>query len=166
VQKWRHKRSSSFLFALRNYAQGRRSTCAELKCHAEEISEVKRRAGFFGIMRALIEAARQRPAQIAPARHRPSSYDLVVIGTPVWAWSASSPFRAYLMDNEKSLPQVAFFCALGSRGSESTFAQMQKLASKAPRAKAMFKTRDVAAGRVSSRLAEFVRACRNGAKHA
>ena len=40
------------------------------------------------------------------------------------------------------------------------------LVGKAPRAKAMFKTRDVAAGCVSSRLAEFVRACRNGAKHA
>jgi hypothetical protein len=43
---------------------------------------------------------------------------------------------------------------------------MQELAGKAPRAKAMFKTRDVAAGGVSSRLAEFVQACRNGAKHA
>ncbi len=137
----------------------------ELKCDAEEINEVNSRAGFFGIVRSLIEAARQRPAQIAPAKHSPSSYDLIIIGTPVWAWSVSSPVRAYIIANEKSLPQVAFFCTLGNRGSESTFAQMQKLAGRAPVATAMFKIRDVGAGRLSPRLAEFVQACRNGAKH-
>lgn len=131
---------------------------AELKCDAEEIIEAESRTGFLGIMRSLIEAARQRPGQIVPARHNPSSYDLVVIGTPVWAWSVASPIRAYLMENGKHLPQVAFFCTLGHRGSESTFAQMQDLAGKVPRAKAAFKTRDVAAGSFPPRLAEFVRA--------
>jgi flavodoxin len=98
---------------------------AELKCDAEEIVVTISRTGLLGIMRSLIEAMRQRPASIKPTRFDPSSYDLVVIGTPVWAWSVSSPIRAYLIENGKNLPLMAFFCTLGNRGDDSTFAQMQ-----------------------------------------
>ncbi len=134
------------------------SLAAELKCDAEEIIATKSHAGFLGITRSLIEAMRQRPAQIAPASRSPASYDLVVIGTPVWAWSVSSPVRAYLAENASKLPQVAFFCTMGSRGDDGTFAQMQDLAGKAPRATVAFKMQDVVAGNFRPRLAEFVQA--------
>lgn len=132
----------------------------ELKCDVEEIVDVRSRTSFLGIIRSLIEAMRQRPARIARAKLRPSSYDLVLIGTPVWAWSVASPVRAYLMEHGKNLPHVAFFCTLGNRGSERTFAQMQDLIGKAPRAKAAFAMRDVVAGRFPPQLAEFVQALR------
>jgi hypothetical protein len=131
---------------------------AELKCDAEEIVATKSRAGFVGIMRSLIEAMRRRPAQIATARFNPSSYDLVVIGTPVWAWSVSSPIRGYMIDNSNNLPQVAFFCTLQHRGDEAKFAQMQDFAGKVPRTKVAFRAEDVIAGRFRSGLAEFIRA--------
>jgi flavodoxin len=131
---------------------------AELKCDSEEIVATKNRAGFVGIIRSVIEAMRHRSAQIAAARFNPSSYDLVVIGTPVWAWSVSSPIRAYLIDNNKNLPQVAFFCTLQHRGDEATFAQMQDLAGKVPRTKVAFRAEDVIAGRFRSGLAQFIQA--------
>ncbi len=126
---------------------------AELKCDAEEVVVIKSRTGFVGIIRSLIEAMRQRPAQIATARLSPSSYDLVVIGTPVWAWSLSSPIRSYLINNNKNFPEVAFFCTLQHRGDEATFAQMQDLAGKVPRTKVAFRAADVIAGRFRSGLA-------------
>jgi flavodoxin len=131
---------------------------ADLRCDTEEIVAVKSRDGFFGIMRSLIEAIRQRPADIRPTRSTAAAYDLVIIGTPVWAWSVSSPVRAYLMANKKNLPRVAFFCTLGNRGDDSAFAHMQSLAGKAPFATAAFKMRDVTVGRYRERLATFVRA--------
>ena len=131
---------------------------AELKCDTEEIATADDRAGFLGITRSLIEAIRKRPARIVSARVNPSSYDLVVIGTPVWAWSVSSPIRAYLINNGNNLPQVAFFCTMGGRGSEGTFAQMQDLAGKPPRATAAFTTPQVLAGDFPRQLAEFVQA--------
>ena len=131
---------------------------AELKCDVEEIIATKDHAGLLGITRSLIEATRHRPAQIKPASRNPASYDLVVIGTPVWAWSVSSPVRAYLMENAKRLPPVAFFCTFGNRGDNSTFAQMQELVGKAPRASVAFKMRDVVAGNFRPRLAEFAQA--------
>jgi hypothetical protein len=68
------------------------------------------------------------------------------------------PVRAYLIDNNKNFPQVAFFCTLQHRGDEATFAQMQELAGKVPRAKVAFRTADVTAGRLRSGLADFIRA--------
>jgi flavodoxin len=136
---------------------------ADLRCESEEIVPVKSRAGFLGVMRSLIEAMRRRPAAIEPARSSAAAYDLVIIGTPVWAWSVSSPVRAYLMANRKNLPRVAFFCTLGNRGDDGALAQMQSLVGEAPHATAAFKMRDVAAGRFRETLAAFVRALETSA---
>ena len=128
------------------------------KCDVEEIVEVEDRVGFFGYVRSLVEAMRKRPSAIARGKGDPSSYDLIIIGKPVWAWSVSSPVRAYLMANKECLPQVAFFCTLGGRGSESAFTQMQYLVGKDPRARCSFATGEVIAGSYGLRLAAFVKA--------
>jgi hypothetical protein len=41
----------------------------------------------------------------------PTDYDLVVIGTPVWAWTMTPAIRTYLAVH--TLPEVAFFCTYG-----------------------------------------------------
>ena len=73
-----------------------------LQCDLEEITEPKPRTGFLGYIRSLLEATRKRPSTITPKKHDVSSYALVVVGTPVWAWSLSSPVRAYLMSTKGS----------------------------------------------------------------
>ena len=85
----------------------------ELSADEEEVVDLTPRQGFLGYCRSLIEARWQLPPKIALAKHIPSSYDLVVIGTPVWAWSVSSPVRAYLLAHKASPPNVAFFCTMG-----------------------------------------------------
>src|SRR6185436_10522562 len=105
-----------------------------LDCDVEEIVETRRRSGLLGYVRAVLEARRKRPAAITLVQKNPSSYDLVIVGTPVWAWSVSSPVRAWLGSNRLRLPDVAFFCTFGGAGSEQAFAQMQTLAGKPPRA--------------------------------
>jgi hypothetical protein len=83
-----------------------------------------------------------------------------VIGTPVWAWSVSSPVRAYLTANKDRLPAVAFFCTLGGAGSETAFAQMQDIVGKAPRATCAITARDIAAGGEGAQVSAFARALR------
>jgi flavodoxin len=134
------------------------SLAAALKCDSEEIVEAKSRSGILGYLRSVIEARRRSPAAIALPTRDPSSYDLIVIGTPVWAWSLSSPVRAYMMANAARLPAVAFFCTLGGAGSDRAFAQMQDVAGKPPRASFAVTAQDVASGASAPRLAGFVRA--------
>ena len=129
-----------------------------LKCDLEEITEPKLRTGFLGYVRSLLEARRKRPSTIAPKKHDVSSYDLVVIGTPVWAWSLSSPVRAYLMATASQLPEVAFFCTLGAKGSENAFAQMTALVGKKPRAVCAITQRDALSGTHLDRLSAFEKA--------
>lgn len=132
-----------------------------LKCDVEEIVELKSRAGFLGYVRSLVEAMQKRSSAIARGKRDPSFYDLIVIGTPVWAWSVSSPVRAYLMANKERLSQVAFFCTLGGAGSESAFAQMQGLVGKAPRACCSFTAGEVMSGSYGLRLAAFMEALKS-----
>jgi flavodoxin len=129
-----------------------------LKCDLEEITEPRPRTGFLGYMRSLLEASRKLPSVIAPKKRDVSSYDLVVIGTPVWAWSLSSPVRAYLKANASELPEVAFFCTLGARGSESTFAQMTAIVGKRPRAVCAITQREALSQSYLERLTVFEKA--------
>lgn len=124
----------------------------KLGCDIEEILEPTSRRGAFGYMRSILEATRRLLVPIGPATHDPSGYDLVVIGTPIWAWSVSSPVRSYLAANAKALPRVAFFCTCGRAGDVSTFAQMQEICAKAPVATAAFTAADVLSGKFRDRL--------------
>ena len=129
-----------------------------LKCDLEEITEPRPRTGFLGYLRSLLEARRKLPSIIAPKKRDVSSYDLVVIGTPVWAWSLSSPVRAYLTATARQLPEVAFFCTLGTRGSESAFAQMTAIVGKKPRAVCAITQREAFSASDVERLTAFEKA--------
>lgn len=128
---------------------------AKLGGSVEEIVEARGRDGFLGYWRSIIEARRKSSPEILPAKNDPSSFGLVVIGTPVWAWSVSSPVRAYLTANKGRLPAVAFFCTLGGKGSETAFGQMQEIVGKPPRATCAITARDVASGGEGALIAKF-----------
>jgi len=128
-----------------------------MRCEIEEIVETGSRSGVVGYIRSLFEAVHKRSPQIKPLTKDPSSYDLVVIGTPVWAASVSSPVRSYLAAHRGRLPEVAFFCTLGGRGSGRAFAQMEALVGKAPRARCAVRAGEVALGNPGTKVLEFIR---------
>ncbi|XUW90459.1 flavodoxin domain-containing protein [Burkholderia sp. M6-3] len=127
-----------------------------LDADVEEILDRRGRAGPFGYLRSLVEAINQRPADVVPARRDPSSYELVIVGTPIWSGSLASPVRAYLIANQSGLRHVAFFCSLGARGSESAFAQMRALVGSAPVAQCKITAREAKRGKTSQLLEDFV----------
>lgn len=53
-------------------------------------------------------------------------YDLVVVGSPVWAGKISPAIRTFLVNNNFSSKQVAFFVTLDGDKSEKTFENLQK----------------------------------------
>lgn len=134
-----------------------KSLSALLQCEIEKIVEAKERSGVVGYLRSFAEAGRKRPSSIMPPKNDPASYDLVIVGTPVWAWSVSSPVRAYLTAYRARLPDVAFFCTFGHAGGENAFAQMQSIAGKTPRACCGLSAQAVTSGAYEPRLAEFVK---------
>lgn len=113
------------------------------------------RQGARGYLRSLIEAVRQRPAAIEPPVHDPAAYDVVIVGSPVWARSVSSPVRAWLVAHRASLKHVAFFCSLGGSGAANALEQMRVLAGKPPVAQCEVTASDLHAGKDLRLIAEF-----------
>ncbi|HYS64884.1 MAG TPA: flavodoxin [Paraburkholderia sp.] len=101
-----------------------------LAADLEEICDRSHRSGALGYLRSLVDALKKRPAEIVPAGLDIAAYDLVVIGTPVWASSVSAPVRSYLIENRARLRHVAFFCSFGGQGSPAAMRQMRELAGK------------------------------------
>jgi flavodoxin len=129
-----------------------------LSADLEEICDLAERRGPFAYLRCLVDSWRKRPAEIVPAGLDAAQYDLVVVGTPVWAGSASAPVRAYLLENRSKFRQVAFFCSFGGLGSQAAFAEMRALAGKAPVAQCNVRAAEVRRGAVGALLVLFVSA--------
>jgi len=134
-----------------------------LDCDTEEITEKKGREGWRGYLRSLIDGLEKRPSLTARWRLDPTIYDLVVIGTPVWAWSLSAPVHAYLNAHRRRLRAVGFFCTHEATGSDSVFAQMAKLLGRSPRAVCAITSAEVASNSFGPQLEAFVAALQEGA---
>lgn len=107
-----------------------RALARALDADVEALVDHTQRRGIIGYLRSGYEATFGHFAPIAQVTHDPWSYDLVVIGTPIWNQCLSSPVRSYLERHE--FHKVAFFCTCGGRGSEQVFAQMKLAAGCAP----------------------------------
>jgi len=92
----------------------------------EAIADRTDRSGPLGYVRSLYEALREREADITSPALDPAAYSLVIVGTPIWAASPSSPVRSYLQRYRDALRSVAFFCTCGGSGGERAFAQMSR----------------------------------------
>src|SRR5512134_2792956 len=75
----------------------------------EPSEDVRGRAGSRGYLRSAREALKRSTAEIRPGKLNPGDFDLVILGTPVWAGHLSSPMRAYLAAHKGELKHVAFF---------------------------------------------------------
>jgi len=105
---------------------------AGVEVKAEEIGEAKRRGGFRGWLGWIRDATRRRTAPIEPVEADLTAYDLVAVGTPVWAWSASTPVRTFCDSHGGKAKQVAFYCTMGGSGDKGAFKAMEELCGKTP----------------------------------
>jgi flavodoxin len=126
--------------------------------HVEAIEEVRSRLGIFGYLRSAREAIRKATIEIQPGKLRPGDFDLVILGTPVWAGHVSSPMRAYLTAHKGEFKQVALFCTLGGSGASNVLAEMAALCEHQPVATLAVTDADIKRGRYGSALTEFAAA--------
>jgi flavodoxin len=109
-----------------------------LNADMEQIEEATPRSGALGYVRSVIEAVAKGIPTVR-TRRDPRDYDLVILGTPVWAGTMASPVRSYLVQNRDRLPQLAFFATMGGHGAEQVLSELQTFCS-APDAPTLFAT--------------------------
>jgi menaquinone-dependent protoporphyrinogen IX oxidase len=124
----------------------------------DEICPLREHRGFTGYLRCAFEARAGHIPPILPPRHDPGTYELVIIGTPIWAWSLASPVRTYLHGHGPALKRVAFYCTMGGAGAENAFNEMRELCGRAPLATLALTKGQIDAHRLEAPLEAFVRA--------
>jgi hypothetical protein len=108
----------------------------------EVIQDATCRHGLRGYLRSALEALTGRHPRIRDLQHDPSRYDVVIVATPVWSGSVSSPIRTYLTRFSSVLPATAFVATFRGRGARRTLAQMSALARSEPLATLPVRSRD------------------------
>jgi flavodoxin len=126
-----------------------------LNADLDEIVVHQRRDGPLGYARCALEALGGCGASVRATKHDPSRYERVLIGTPIWFWSLSSPVRAWLQSRHLGDAQLAFFCTMGGSGADHAFEQLESVCGRAPQATLALTEAQVASG-FDAALAEFV----------
>ena len=94
-----------------------------------ELSDGADRSGTLGVLRCGLDAMRKtsRPLSAFQTARPLGEYQLVIVGTPVWAGRCSSVVRSFLKQHGKKLRQAAYIITRYSEEkNEEVFSQMDQ----------------------------------------
>jgi len=123
----------------------------------EKISDVKSRAGAFGYLMSGREAMLGKCPAIGSVKYSPESYDLVIIGTPVWAGNMSAPIRTYLTREKDKIKKFALFLTQGGSGAERAKNKIESLMGRPAVASVVLLTQEVISGSMAEKIDLFVK---------
>jgi flavodoxin len=136
-----------------------------LEADLESIEEVRPTAvdlqgkglgNFLNMGKAVFGALGDRTAKIKPLQSSTAEYDLVVVGTPVYAGSLAAPVRAFLQQQCEGMKAAAFFCTGDDPDNEKVFVQMEEVCGITPKAWHAFHAPEVRDGAFQPHVESFV----------
>ena len=133
---------------------------AALGADLEPIQEASPQQGVLRYLRCVLQSVLHQPGPIAESQHSPAGYDLVIIGTPVWAWNLPGPVRAYLARHPGQFHKLALFCTCEGSGQAKVLADLQALSDTRPVATLALTTREMNDRLYPQRLEAFLQAIR------
>lgn len=102
------------------------ATAKGLNADLDEIVDLKKRSGPFGWLRAGYDSGRRKITRIS-VKKDPESYDIVVVGTPIWNNNMTPAVRTYLTDHNLNGRKLAFFCTGAGSNFKNTIEGMKSL---------------------------------------
>jgi hypothetical protein len=128
------------------------------------IQEPAGRQGVLGYARSALEALLGASTEIGRLSRDPADFDVVVVGSPIWAASVSSPVRTYLWLERSRLRQVAFFVTHGGTGDARALGQMREVTQRRPAAELVVREREIGSPAAGRKIDAFVRAVAGAAR--
>ncbi len=129
----------------------------KLDCDIEEIFDFKSRKGVLGFIKSGLESRFRIMPKIKETEVDPEKYDIIIIGTPIWAGNMASPVRTYLFKNNEKLDNVAFFCTMKTNDHKKTFLEMERVSESEPLACLALKNEEIKKGMHIKRVEEFIK---------
>ena len=141
---------------------GRTKTVAKklselLKCDIEEITDFKNRAGITGFLGAGKDAVQKRKTTIKEPEKPVSNYDLLILGTPIWAGNMTPAIRTYIDKFKNHINQIALFCTCRGKGnSVKAFMEIEELCGKKPLTTMEITVKELSSANYMSKLNSFL----------
>ncbi|HEX8924090.1 MAG TPA: flavodoxin [Patescibacteria group bacterium] len=95
----------------------------------DEIIDLESRKGIIGWFKSGRDEVKGYKTEIKTNRN-PGDYDLVIIGTPVWAWASTPAVRTYAEKFKDKLNKVAVFSTSGDTVPEKPKLILEKILGK------------------------------------
>jgi flavodoxin len=114
-----------------------------LKCDREEIMPVRKYSGLIGWIISGYEAAKKKLPEIMDVTKVPDAYDAVIIGTPVWAGTMSSPVRTFIRAYGDRFKKICCFATRGGDRESRACNEIAKVVGKQSEAVLELRKRDV-----------------------
>ncbi len=100
-----------------------KATSADL-LELKPIKEIAKK-GVLKYLTGGIQAWKKEAPELLSWDKDPNDYNLIFIGTPVWAWTYSAPCHTFLSTTNLKNKKIAFFCCHGGDKGR-TFKNMKK----------------------------------------
>lgn len=101
-----------------------------LEADQEKLIDKKERKGVWNYLVAAKDAMMKYETEIETPKYDPADYDLVIIGTPVWAWTMTPAVRTYITKNKDKFKNVVFFTTSGGTTYDKIVPEMETLSGK------------------------------------
>ncbi|MFX1492385.1 MAG: flavodoxin family protein [Promethearchaeota archaeon] len=99
---------------------------ASLGADLDEILDQKSRKGVIGWLRAGRDSQTDKMTEIKVQKN-PNGYDMIIIGTPIWANNFTPAVRTYLTQFSLKGKKVAFFTTQGGDEPIDALAEMKEM---------------------------------------
>jgi len=127
----------------------------KLNCDYEEILDLKNRSGMIGFIRGGYDALKKKETDISRLDKKISDYEMIIIGTPVWAGTITPAIRTLLLKSKDKIKNAAFFCTNGGGDCDKTFQELKNL-SEEPIATFCCTDEEIKENEFEERLNEFI----------
>jgi len=129
-----------------------------LNCDIEEIIDTKNRKGILGYISAGYSALKGSLTEIIEPKFDPSDYDIIIIGTPVWAGRISNAVRTYISKNAGKIKNIMVFCTQSGEGKNKVCNDIKEYYGREPLAALTITGKQMKDGSYQNELAKFIEA--------
>jgi flavodoxin len=123
----------------------------------EELIDKDKREGVLGYIRSGKEAMKKELAEIEAIKNNPEDFDLIFIGTPVWAGTMAPAVRTYIEKNKDKIKKAIFFSTQGGTREQKVFHEMEAVFGKSPEEYFYLTTGEIKRGDFESKVLEALK---------
>jgi len=127
-----------------------------LDADLESIKDKKKREGILGWIKSGRDSLKKKTTSIEKVKHKPQNYDVILIGTPVWAGNVPPATRALLKKYHRKIDNIAFFSTSKSGDTSEMYNTMARTVDIEPISTLSITEKEMKKGTYQEKIGEFI----------